>query len=64
VKNAVGMVGGSNTKVCLSGALNIDMQANMNFINMSRGTTATDAINAIYDTLNETYSETARKFFS
>lgn len=64
VKNAVGMVGGSNTKVCLSGALNIDMQANMNFINMSRGTTATDAINAIYDTLNETYTETARKFFS
>ncbi len=63
-KTAIGLIGGSNTKVCLSGALGYDMQVNMNLISTSEGLSAQDAINNVYNTLNVNYSETARKFFS
>ena len=63
-KTAVGLIGGSNTKVFLSGALGYDMQVNMNIISMSEGILASEAINNVYNTLNVNYSQTARKFFS
>ena len=64
-KNTRGVISGTNTPVCLSGALDFNLYLSYQCAAVAKNTvTPQEAMTAIYDTLKVEYKETARKFFS